>query len=53
MVQFESNILKRSISFIKAIISTTKYTNPKNRNYSESWMILFLVFQITLDIFLV
>lgn len=47
----ESNISKSQSVLSNEIISASKYTNPKNRNYSESGMILCLLYQIRLDIF--
>lgn len=42
----DSGIPKCQSELIHEIFAAAKYKNPKNRHYSESWMILCLLFQI-------
>lgn len=44
---FESlNVSNEQCELIKEIIAAAKVKNPKNRRYSENWMLLCLLFQI-------
>lgn len=47
-----SNIPKSQIDLIYEIFNASKMKNPKNRRYSENWMILCLLFQIRFYIFI-
>lgn len=42
----EANIPKVQIDLIHEIFKASKVKNPKNRRYSENWMLLCLLFQI-------
>jgi len=40
------NISNEQSELIKEIVDAAKFKNPKNRRYSENWMMLCLLFQI-------
>lgn len=40
------NISNEQSELIKEIVAASKVKNPKNRRYSENWMMLCLLFQI-------
>lgn len=42
----DSGIPKCQSDLLHEIFNAAKYKNPKNRKYTESWMILCLLFQI-------
>lgn len=41
-----NNIPKGQTDVINEIFKASKLTNPKNRKYSENWILLCLLFQI-------
>lgn len=44
-----SNVPKCQCDLINEIFKASKLTNPKNRRYTENWILLCLLFQIRLD----
>lgn len=45
----DSEIPKPQSILLQEIFATAKYTNSKSRHYSDSWMIICILFQIRLD----